>query len=136
MRAAEIAAPARPPIHINEADHERLSELVDALTDPGPGAALLAEELDRAVVVGPRYRGQPFVRLNSTVDYEDVATGQVRRLRVVLPADARIEEQSVSILSAAGAALIGLRAGQTMRWETADGRARTLRVLAVDEPAG
>lgn len=135
MQAAKPVSPSRPPIHLTEADYDKLSDLVDALASPSPGATLLAQELDRAVIVGARYRGEPFVKLNSVVDYEDVTTGQVRRLRVVLPADARIEDNAVSILSPAGAALIGLKVGQSMHWEVADGRTQTLKVLAVSDSA-
>ncbi len=122
---------ARPPIHVTEGDFDRLSTLVEGLIAPSPGAALLSEELERAVVVGPRYRGQPFVRLNSVVEYEDLETGHRRALRVTLPQDARLEDDCISILSPAGAALIGLKVGQTMHWEVRDGRTQTLRVLAI-----
>ncbi len=121
----------RPPIHVTEGDFDLLSALVEGLTSPSPGAVLLAEELDRAVVVGPRYRGQPFARLNSIVEYEDIDTGHRRALRITLPQDARLEDDRISILSPAGAALLGLKVGQTMHWEVRDGRTQTLRVLAV-----
>jgi regulator of nucleoside diphosphate kinase len=121
----------RPTIRMTETDHDRLSFLVDGLHAPSPGAALLEEELERATVVGSRYRGPAFVRLNSIVEYQDLDSGQVRRLRIVLPKDARIEDDSISVLSPAGAALLGLAAGQTIHWKVADGRTRTLKVLSV-----
>lgn len=136
MQTAKPSSTSRPAIHLTEDDYDKLSALVGALSSPSPGAALLAQELDRAAIVGARYRGQPFVKLDSIVDYEDLATGQVRRLRVVLPKDARIEDNTVSILSPAGAALIGLKVGQSMHWEVADGRTQTLKVLAVSDGAG
>lgn len=131
MPAAKTRATTRPAIHVTAQEHDQLCALIDALADPSPGALLLGQELDRATIVGPGYRGRPFVKLNSQVDYEDLATGQTRRLRVVLPADARIEDNAVSVLSPAGAALMGLHAGQSMHWEVADGRTQTLKVLAV-----
>ncbi len=119
-----------------EADYDRLSRLVDGIQSPSPGAALLAEELDRVVIVDARYRGPAFVRLDSLVEYEDLDSGQVRRLRIVLPNEARMEDESISVLSPAGAALLGLTAGQTMTWEMTAGRSRRLKVLAVRSQDG
>lgn len=130
------SAPTRPPpIRVSEADYDQLSPLLDGLSTPSPGAALLIQELDRATIVPRTYRGAPFVRLNSVVEYEDIESGQKRRLRIVLPQHAHIEDDSISVLSPAGAALMGLTAGQTMHWEVADGRKQTFRVLAVSHDA-
>lgn len=120
-----------PPIRMSENDYDQLSTLLEGLHAPSAGAALLIQELDRATIVAPTYRGAPFVQLDSVVEYEDLESGQKRRLRVVLPQHARIEDDSISVLSPAGAALIGLTTGQVMHWEVADGRTQTFKVLAV-----
>jgi regulator of nucleoside diphosphate kinase len=133
MNTSALYADTRPAIHVTEADFDRLAELIDGLHSPSPGASLLAEELDRAVVVSPRYRGQAFARLGSLVEYEDVDTGHRRRVRITLPKDARVEEDSISILSPAGAALLGLKVGQSIRWEVRDGRTQTVKVLAIQD---
>jgi regulator of nucleoside diphosphate kinase len=126
-------ATPRPAIRVTKQDYEQLNALVEAIVSPSPGATLLTEELDRAVIVGPNSRAEPFVRLNSRVEYEDTATGQVRSLRVVLPKDARVEDSSISVLSPAGAALLGLKVGQSMHWVVADGRQQTLKVLSITD---
>lgn len=131
MSAARSIPTRPPPIRITEPDYDQLSDLLEGLHAPSAGAALLIKELDRATIVAQAYRSAPFVRLDSIVEYEDIESGQRRRLRVVLPQHARIENDSISVLSPAGAALIGLTAGQIMHWEVADGRTQTFKVLAV-----
>lgn len=133
MTMSEVRVQARPPIHVTETDFDQLAQLVDGLHSPSPGASLLAEELDRAVVVSPKYRGQAFAKLNSRVEYEDLDTGQRRNVRITLPKDASVEDSSISILSPAGAALLGLKVGQAMHWEVRDGRTQTLKVLTITD---
>jgi regulator of nucleoside diphosphate kinase len=50
---------------------------------------------------------------------------------IVLPADANIAAGRVSVLTPIGAALIGLKAGASIGWETREGEERRLSVLAV-----
>lgn len=128
---AKTKARKRPAIHLTEADYETLSTLVDAASPDNPGAVLLAEELERAVV--SRSGARSFVRLYSRVTYEDVATGQVRDLQVGLPKDASIDDNRISVLTPVGAALIGLRPGDTFEWTDAGGRTRTLKVMSVQD---
>jgi regulator of nucleoside diphosphate kinase len=134
MPAAASRATSRTPIRLTETDFEILAALVDAAPTTLPGAALLAQEVGRAKV-SPDHRAPPgLVRLNSVVTYEDIATGQVRTLQVGLPRDASIDDNRISVLTPVGAALIGLSVGQTFDWAMADGRPRTVRVVAVDGP--
>jgi regulator of nucleoside diphosphate kinase len=123
----------RPAVHLTEADYETLFTLVDAASPQAPGVALLAAELDRATVVRAANGARSFVRLNSRVTYEDVTTGQVRDLQVGLPKDASIDDNRISVLTPVGAALIGLRPGDTFEWTDAGGRTRTLKVLSVQD---
>src|SRR6478672_10951364 len=45
-----------------------------------PGSALLRQELERAIVLTEEDSPRVFVRLNSTVQFEDLLTGRTRRL--------------------------------------------------------
>jgi regulator of nucleoside diphosphate kinase len=54
-------------------------------------------------------------------------------VQIVLPADADIERNSLSIGSQVGAGLIGLSAGQSIDWPCPDGRPRTLRIVDVEQ---
>lgn len=128
-------SPARrlPDIYVLNDDFDRLAHLLDCLRVQSPGARLLSQELDRATIVGPDEIGEPFVRLNSRVRYEDMDT-RVRRDVQVVARQACVEDSTVSIFSPIGAALLGLRPGQAFHWSADDGRARSLRVLSLLDP--
>jgi regulator of nucleoside diphosphate kinase len=126
--------PARPPpIRVTEADYERLVDLADAFHTEG--GALLRRELERARVVShPRRPATPFVRLGSQVEYRDLLSGRTRRVELVLPDAADMDAGRLSVAAPAGAALIGLSAGDAFAWTGADGRPHALIVEWVGEP--
>ena len=97
-------------------------------------AERLAEEVDRAVVVSPEELPDDVVTLGSAVTFRDETSGSLREVVVVLPQDADIESNRVSILTPIGAALIGLREGASIDWATRDGSRRQLSVLGVRPP--
>lgn len=125
----------RPPLLMTEEDYDRLAALARVAAYRNPHVArLLLEETDRAEVV-PADRIPPgVVRMGSLVSFRDAATGQVRRVQVVLPGEADIAEGRISILSLVGAGLVGLSEGHGIDWPTQDGRLRRLTVLMVDPP--
>ena len=133
MFASVEDAAVQPAVYITPADHERLSAMVGSIADATPGAALLREELERALIVGPDELPAGFVKLGSTVRYEDRATRTTRTVRLVLPQAADIDENRVSVFTPVGAALLGMTAGQAFLWEPEPGRVRILRVLYVSD---
>ena len=119
----------QPMVYVTEADYERLANLAE-VTDTR-GGRILAEELERAVIIGddaPR----PFVRLNSEVEFTDLSTGRTRKVEVVSPDEADIDQNRLSVVTPVGAALIGLAAGESIGLKTEDGRARVLVVVGVE----
>ena len=120
----------QPAIYITAADYDCLFDMVPHHEIAGTGPALLSHELDRAHVVTAASRRR-FVRLGSTVTYEDEKTGRQREVRLVLPRDADIDRGLVSVLSPVGAALIGLPVGPVFRWEDREGRTHGVRILAI-----
>lgn len=126
---------AAPPVRLIEADLERLQHLLDHASPRIPGAAVLAQELARATVVGPRSRRTvPFARIGSLVEYLDLSSGHSRWVELVLPQDASIDDGRISVLTPIGAALIGLSPGADFEWPRPDGSLRAIRVLSVREP--
>jgi regulator of nucleoside diphosphate kinase len=123
---------SRPAVYVAAAEYDRLADLAEAFH--GPGARLLAEELERAVVVDPRRTRRGFVRLGSSVSYLDHASGQNRTVTLVLPHEADIDQGRLSVTAPAGAALIGLSAGDVFSWRVDDGRVHELTVLSVADP--
>jgi regulator of nucleoside diphosphate kinase len=121
-----------PTVYVTEADHEILSNLAEALADRAAGGRVLAGEMARAVIVEPGEAPSPFASIGSTVEYLDLSSGQVRRVRLSLPRDASIDDNRISVVAPVGAALIGMTAGETFHWTDDDGRARGVRALAIE----
>jgi regulator of nucleoside diphosphate kinase len=86
-------------------------------------------ELGRAAVVRDEALPPDVVRMGSTV-VASIYGGEPQRLRLSYPHELGFD--GLSILSAAGTALLGLRAGQSMTWTDRDGKVHAVRVLAVD----
>lgn len=122
-----------PTIYVTEADYDALADIVGAANDRIPGAQVLAAELDRARIVTPEDAPARFVQLGSLVAYEDEAGGGIRRVQIVTPRQASIDDGRISVLTPIGAALIGMTGGQTFRWTAPDGRDRAIRVIEVTE---
>lgn len=125
---------ARPRIVIAKADHERLTQLADALLERRPELAEeLLGELERArVAVHGSVPGT--VQMGSAVEYR-TEDNQARRVTLVYPADADIAQGKVSILTPIGTALLGLSVGQTIDFVANDGRKHLLTVVSVETGA-
>lgn len=123
-----------PDIVIGQADYRQLTVLALAGSDHTADTAdALLYELDRALVVPDGRVPNDVVRMGSTVNYR-TSEGDTRQVVLVYPAEANISEGRVSVLTPVGAALIGLRTGQSITWLTRDGRKQVLTVLAVIPP--
>lgn len=114
---------------LTKADYEKLSSL---LVNAKPEIAeLLEEELGRASIVSDGELPRDVVSMNSKVSFKDLDTGKELVVTLVYPHDADIDENKISILAPIGAALIGLRVGQVIRWPVPSGKEKRLQVVAV-----
>ncbi|HTO41792.1 MAG TPA: nucleoside diphosphate kinase regulator [Rhizomicrobium sp.] len=121
----------RPRIVISEADHERLQNVVEGAMRSVPGVAeFLQQELDRASVDGAP-SDKPSIKMGSFVEFRDDATGRVRTMQLVYPAEADAAKSRISVLTPIGAALIGLSENQSIEWQTRTGENKMLTVLKV-----
>jgi regulator of nucleoside diphosphate kinase len=128
---------AKPAIILSAEDYERLSVLIEAARKRVPDLAdELADEIGRARVLAKGKHPQDIVCMNSEVEFRDDTTGKVQRMTLVYPEEADISERKISVLTPVGTALIGLRTGHSIHWETPNGEARQLTVLSIREPAG
>ena len=91
----------------------------------------LVEDLNSADLVNSHAVSADVVTMNSRVEIvvDDAATRQPFTLCYPLDADAALG--FISVLSPVGAALLGLRVGDTARWQMPDGQARTAKVAAI-----
>ncbi len=72
-----------------------------------------------------------FVGMNDDVEFRDDTTGRARRVTLVYPDEADISQGKISVMTPVGTALIGLRTGHSITWETPLGETRQLTVISV-----
>ncbi len=120
-----------PMIHITGKDFHRLDVLLAALDDKSISDTLqfLHNELIRARVVEDPKPTTRFVQIGSRVLFKD-EQGNRYRLTLALPGQTGLPRK-ISILTPAGAALLGLSEGQSISYETPDKRIKTITVLRV-----
>ena len=129
---------SKPPILLKEEDFERLSRLAEAATATMPDVATYLEaEIDRATIIP---RGKPahhVVAMGSRAVYRDETSHVIHDVTLVYPQEADIAKGRISVLTPVGAALIGLRPGQSIEWTTRTGEIRRLTLLVgADLPSG
>jgi regulator of nucleoside diphosphate kinase len=115
-------------VYVAEAEYERLHNLA---ASEAPGAALLRQELGRAILLRESEGPSAFVRLNSVVEYLDLATGRTRTVTLVAPDQADIDQGRISVVTPVGAALLGVVPGESFSWTMDDGRPRVITVVRV-----
>jgi regulator of nucleoside diphosphate kinase len=119
---------------VSEAEYDRLTGLAEAALGRLPDAAeSLLAEMDRATVAAVAAMPPDVVRMGSTVSLRGGDGPQ--RVTLVYPAEADIATGRISVLTPLGAALIGVRAGQSIRWAGRGGRELALEIVAVEPPA-
>jgi regulator of nucleoside diphosphate kinase len=123
----------QPIIYVTQEDHRKLSGLLGTAPHAQPGAALLSQELERALIVGPADLPQTFVKLGSSLTYQDLSSQRIRSVRLVLPDDADVDSGRISVFSPVGAVLLGMTTGPTISLDDDDGRLLVLRVLSLDD---
>jgi regulator of nucleoside diphosphate kinase len=65
------------------------------------------------------------------VEFRDESNGRIQRVTLVDPSEADIGQGKVSVLTPVGTALIGLRTGTSITWETRTGQLKRLTVMKV-----
>jgi regulator of nucleoside diphosphate kinase len=125
-----VTGQLKPRIILTAQDYERLSILARAATNTMPDvASVLVEELDRAHVLARGRHPEHTVCMGCEVEFRDDTTGKLQTVTLVYPDEADISQGKISVLTPIGTALIGLRAGYSITWETRTGDLRQLTVL-------
>jgi regulator of nucleoside diphosphate kinase len=141
-RSAQADAPAldpttlrRPPILIAQGDLARLEAFAfEALLSDPRAAAPLLREIRRASVTPDDALPPDVVRLGSWVEYSEPLAGRTGCVKLVADRPQR-DPYVLSVLTAVGAALIGLSVGQSILWQDHVGLQRLVTVRSV-RPAG
>ena len=122
----------KPAITISQSDHERLWRLGTQLLAKNQDLAEeLLEELDRAAIIEDASVPADVVTMGTRLRFT-TDTGEDRSITLVFPDEADISAGCISVLTPIGAALIGLSAGQSIDWQSLDGRQHRLTVQSVE----
>lgn len=123
---------SRPAIIINERDAGRIDRLLEQAPYAGlPVAGALIAELDRAQMCAPEEMPADVVTMNSEVKFRDLTSGEIRVRTLVYPAQMSDSTKQLSVLAPVGAALLGLRVGDSIQWELPDGASTHLEVIEI-----
>ncbi len=129
-------AAALPEIIIPASEYDRLQGLAQAAARTSPLVAeYLDRELGRARVLPDEAIGSDFARVGSQVTFRDDQTGRLREVGLAWPHEADVTQDRISVLTSIGAALLGMRPGQSIDWPSPVGGPRTLTVIAVRNTA-
>lgn len=118
---------------ITSEDLETLESMLGHSMSRGAALDLLQEKLSRSVLVNQDLSARPFCRIGSWVTYEDLMSGQIRNIQIVVPGDADIDKRQVSVLSFVGASLLGLVADAEFAWSDDSGRPHRPKVIQVGD---
>lgn len=129
--------PQDPPIVLDAAWSDRLEELaaVAMRRGLGPVGDRLMAEVARATVLPSADMPADVVNIGSSVRYRDEVSGREQTVSLVLPQEVDIDRGRISVLTPIGAALIGLKVGASIGWQTREGEERRLTVLDVTAAA-
>jgi regulator of nucleoside diphosphate kinase len=115
------------PILISESELSRLRGLLfprPAHQHDHNHLRQLQAELDRAVVVEARQLPADVITIGTRVGVRDVTSGELREMTLVLPQQADIRSQRISVLAPMGTALLGYREGDEVEWAMPGGLKR------------
>jgi regulator of nucleoside diphosphate kinase len=121
-----------PVITISTVDLDRIDLLLDRLPSAQSTARdALADELARADVVAPWDMPPRVVTMRSTVRFRLDGEESEWCRTLVYPKEAGQADDTVSVLSPVGSALLGLSEGDRIEWTHPDGRTLGVEVVEV-----
>lgn len=121
----------RSPLIINRLDAERLQRLIDDAETGLDVAEALEAELERSDVLDPENMPDDVVSMNSQVEFTDIGKNRRFKRTLVYPRSLAATEDGISVMAPVGAALLGLRVGETIEWPLPGGQTITLRIESV-----
>lgn len=105
-----------PPITVSTTDRDRLFAVLDNFKGDSDQIDYLYDELARANIVEAGAMPEDVVTLGSRLRFRNVATGREHERVLTLPHETQTVSDAISILTPAGAALLGLKVGDEIRW--------------------
>ncbi|MFN3801918.1 GreA/GreB family elongation factor [Belliella pelovolcani] len=103
---------------IKKSDEKVLSALMESipLSKRTKELGILQSELRRAKIVADNKVSEKVIKLDSSFEIIDIASGKKLQFTLTFPKNANLAEQRLSILSPLGVALIGFQEGKVIEW--------------------
>lgn len=92
----------------------------------------LLDELKSAKVMKDDELPGDVVCLDSVVEIQEVVSGQKFTFQIVLPSEANMRKNKISVFAPIGVALLGYRIGSQVQWEMPNGL-KTFEILNVEQ---
>ena len=120
----------QPPIALSTLDYERLHALLASPAARGVAAAdSLLREIDRAEILDPKELPADVVSMNSTVRFVFDPEPEEFEYTLSWPREAEQKDKArISVFTPIGAALLGLRVGDSIDWTVPSGKSVRLHV--------
>lgn len=122
---------SKPAITVTRLDMQRLEHMLDNLDDYDAAAEALEAELARANFVGHTEIANDIVTMNSKAHFHEANSAADYQLTLTYPEQGGVEG-NVSILAPIGMALLGLKVGESIDWQTPKGKNLKLTLNKVE----
>lgn len=118
---------------VSEMDYNRLSSLFNSdLFDKDEKALQELEfELDQAEILKVEEVPENLITMNTRFCYLNVTDGKICEMTIVYPQHTDLAKRWISVTAPLGAAFLGLKTGDEVKWEFPDGKMKTLKVLNI-----
>ncbi|MBC6366869.1 GreA/GreB family elongation factor [Algoriphagus sp. AK58] len=82
----------------------------------GKEVSQLQHEIKSAEIIADESISEDIIQLNSKFEVKELGSGKTMNFQLVLPHQANLNQNRISVLSPLGVALIGFRQGMTVEW--------------------
>lgn len=103
---------------LTTSDYKTIHTLIQNLPThlKGKEVSQLQQEIKSAQIVSDDSITEDIIQLNSKFEVVELSSGKRMNFQLVLPHQADLKQNKISILSPLGVALIGFRKGMTIEW--------------------
>ncbi|WP_316811974.1 GreA/GreB family elongation factor [Pedobacter heparinus] len=120
-------------LSLSKSDFKLLKEHLEKSNMSAYNKEKLQAELKAATIYSAETLPSDVVCLKSEARIANVKTGKEFTFKLVMPEEANIKVQKVSVFAPIGVALFGYRTGDSINWEMPDG-IQEFKILEVSRP--
>lgn len=120
-----------PSIVVSVEDYNRIHAHIEKVAAKTPAINALEDELERAAIVETESLPADVVRMNSLVRFLNEKSGREFTVRLVFPDETGGADETASIFSPAGSAMIGLHVGDSISWPVSARNTLRLKLMEI-----